>query len=117
MYAPDNKVIILPNGPVANGSIVNITRENNRRLDILLPVNYGNDIKKVFELIEKSINTDSRILKVPDYKIALQELNTAGLNFTIRVWVNHNDYNDVLFDLNKSIYQNLTEAGISFVKE
>jgi small conductance mechanosensitive channel len=54
LYAPDNKVIILPNGPVANGSIVNITRENNRRLDILLPVNYGNDIKKVFELIEKS---------------------------------------------------------------
>ena len=117
LYAQDNKVIILPNGPVANGSIVNITREKNRRLDISLPVNYGNDIKKVFELIEKSINTDSRILKAPDYKIALQELNTAGLNFTIRVWVNHNDYNDVLFDLNQSIYQNLTEAGISFVKE
>lgn len=113
LHASDNKVIILPNGPVANGSIINITREENRRLDILLPINYGNDIKKVFELIEKSVNADSRILKSPKYKIAVQELSSTGLNFTIRLWVNHNDYNDVLFDLNQTIYQNLSEAGIS----
>lgn len=117
LSAPDNKIIILPNGPVANGSIINITREQNRRLDIMLLINYGNDIKKVIELIEKSVNADSRVLKTPNHKIALQELSSAGLNFTIRLWVNHSDYNEVLFDLNQIIYQNLTEAGISFVKE
>lgn len=117
LYAPDNKVIILPNGPVANGSIVNITREKNRRLDIVLPVSYGCDIKKVFDLIEKVIANDTRVLNDPKYKIAVQELSASGLNFTIRVWVNHKDYNEVLFDLNHSIYQNFTDAGISFLKE
>jgi small conductance mechanosensitive channel len=117
LYAPDNKVIILPNGPVANGSIVNITREKSRRLDIMLPINYGCDVKKVFELIEKAVNNDSRILNAPSFKIAVQELSASGLHFTIRVWVNNKDYNDVLFELNQTIYQYLTEAGISFVKE
>ncbi len=117
IHSPDNKVIILPNGPVANGSIINITREKNRRLDILLPIHYGCDIKKVFELIEQSVNKETRILNSPEHKIAVQELNASGINFTIRVWVNHKDYNDILFDLNRAIYQNLTDSGISFIKE
>jgi small conductance mechanosensitive channel len=117
LFSADNKVIILPNGPVANGSIVNITREKNRRLDISLSLNYGCDIKKVFELIENSIKNESRIHNSPSHKIAVQELSASGLNITIRVWVSHNEYNDVLFDLNRAIYQSLNDAGISFVKE
>jgi small conductance mechanosensitive channel len=117
LHSSDNKVIILPNGPVANGSIINITREKNRRLDIVFPLNYGCDINSVFELIEQSILSDTRILKTPKHKIAIQELNATGINFTIQVWVNHEDFNNVHFDLNQDIYRKLTDSGISFISE
>jgi small conductance mechanosensitive channel len=117
LNSPDNKVIILPNGPVANGNIINITREKNRRLDLLIPLSFGCDLKVVFDLIENEINSENRILKNPAHTIAIHEINSNGLNITIRVWVNQKEYNDILFDLNKKIYQSLTDAGISFAKE
>jgi small conductance mechanosensitive channel len=117
LHSADNKVIILPNGPVANGSIINITREKNRRLDILIPLSYKCDLKTVFELIEHELKNDKRILKAPSHTIAVHEMTSSGLNITIRVWVNHKDYNDTLFDLNQNIYKSLTNAGINFAKE
>lgn len=117
LYAPDNKVIILPNGPVANGSIINITREKNRRLDLTIPVSYGCDLRNLFVLIEKEIKNEERILKTPNYTIAVQEMNNNGLNITVRVWVNHKDFLDVHFELNQKIYKSLNDAGINFIKE
>jgi small conductance mechanosensitive channel len=117
LHSPDNKVIILPNGPVANGSIINITREKNRRLDITLPIQFGCDVQLVFEIIEQTILSESRILSTPNYKIAIQEINNTGLVFTIRIWVNHKEFNDVHFDLNQGLYQKLSEKGVRFVTE
>jgi small conductance mechanosensitive channel len=117
LHSPDNKVIILPNGPVANGSIINITREKNRRLDITLPIQYGCDVKLVFETIEQTILNESRILQTPKHKIAIQELINSGVVFTIRVWVNHNDFTDLNFDLNEAFYKKLTENGVRFIVE
>jgi small conductance mechanosensitive channel len=117
LHAPDNKVIVLPNGPVANGSIINITREKNRRLDIIIPLSYGCDVKQVFGIFEGLIQKEERILKTPVHTIAVQEMNATGLNFTIRVWVSQKDYNDVLFELNKNVYNELQNSGIQFTKE
>jgi small conductance mechanosensitive channel len=116
IYSPDNKVIILPNGPVANGSIINITREKNRRLDLLIPISYGCELQQVFEIIEKTILDESRVLKTPAHKIAVQEMIQNGLNISVRVWVNNKDYLDVNFELNQKIYQGLNDAGVSFAK-
>ena len=47
----DNKVIILPNGNLANNSITNVTAEKTRRLDIALQISYGSDMKLAKEVI------------------------------------------------------------------
>jgi small conductance mechanosensitive channel len=117
LHSVDNKVIILPNGPVANGSIVNITREKNRRIDLIIPLSYGSDLKTVFDLIEKEVQTDERILETPMHSIAVNEMSNTALNIAIRVWVNNKDYSDVHFNLNQQIYESLTKAGINFAKE
>lgn len=116
IHSADNKVIILPNGPVANGSIVNITREERRRIDISFPLAYGTDINLAFKTIEKVLNSEDRILKTPSFVIALNELNDSGLNIVVKAWADHADFNQILFKINKEIYQELTLAGINFVK-
>ena len=106
IHSADNKVIILPNGPVANGSIVNIS----------FPLAYGTDINLAFKTIEKVLNSEDRILKTPSFVIALNELNDSGLNIVVMAWADHADFNQILFKINKEIYQELTLAGINFVK-
>ena len=112
----DNKVIILPNGPVANGSIINITREEKRRLDFTFPLADGSDVNNAFEIIENILNLEDRVLKEPAHTVAINEMNDAGLNIVVRAWVNHADYGVVLHKLNKEIYLAFENSGINFVK-
>jgi small conductance mechanosensitive channel len=110
----DNKVIILPNGPVANGSIINLTREEKRRLDFMFPLSYGSDVNKAFDLIEKILHEDERVLKDPMFTVAINEMNDTGLVVVVRVWVDHSDYGVVQLKLNKAIYLAFESAGIQF---
>lgn len=112
----DNKVIILPNGPVANGSIINLTREEKRRLDFTFPLAYGSDVNIAFDQVEKIINGEERILKNPAYTVAINEMNDVGLVIVVRVWVNHSDYGAVQLKLNKEIYLAFESVGIHFIK-
>ncbi len=110
----DNKVIILPNGPVANGSIINLTREEKRRLDFMFPLSYGSDVNKAFDLIEKILHEEERVLKDPMFTVAINEMNDTGLVVVVRVWVDHSDYGVVQLKLNKAIYLAFESAGIQF---
>ena len=109
----DNKIIILANGAVANGTIVNFTKAENRRVDWAFGIAYGDDLKVAKELLSKFIAEDSRILKTPAPFVGLGELGDSSVNVTTRAWVNHEDYWDVFFDMNERVYNEFEAAGLS----
>jgi len=114
LYTTDNKVIILPNGPVANGNIINFTKANNRRVDWSFGISYGDDYDKAKELIIKFINEDKRILKDPECYIGVALLGDSSVNLTVRAWVLTDDYNEVFFDMNERVYKEFEKAGLRF---
>lgn len=109
----DNKVIILPNGPVANGVIINYTKSDERRVDWSFGISYGDDLKLAKELLQKFINDDKRILKDPESLIALGSLADSGINITVRAWVKTDDYWDVFFAMNERVYNEFIQAGLT----
>lgn len=109
----DNKVIILPNGPVANGTIVNFTKADMRRVDWSFGISYGDDLKVAKDLLNKFINEDSRILKDPESFVALGELADSSVNITVRVWCKTDDYWPVFFDMNERVYNEFEKVGLS----
>ncbi len=109
----DNKVIILANGAVANGTIVNYTKAENRRVDMVFGIAYGDDLKVAKELLMKFINEDERILKNPAPFVGLGELGDSSVNITTRAWVNHTDYWGVFFDMHERVYNEFEAAGLS----
>ena len=109
----DNKIIILANGAVANGTIVNFTKAENRRVDWSFGIAYGDDLKVAKELLSKFIAEDDRILKTPAPFVGLGELGDSSVNITTRAWVNHSDYWDVHFDMNERVYTEFAAAGLS----
>lgn len=90
----DNKVVIIPNGSLANGNIINYSKEEIRRVDLIIGVSYDSEIKEVKEIIEKIILEQNEIIKDNNdlkYLVRVKELADSSVNFTVRVWVNQKD--------------------------
>lgn len=109
----DKKTVIIPNGPLANGSLVNYSAQPVRRVDLSYGIAYGDSVQKAREIIQKIINEDKRILKDPESFIGLGELADSSVNLTTRVWVKTDDYWGVYFDMNEKVYNAFNEQGIS----
>jgi len=113
MNTPDNKTIIIPNGGLASGSMVNYSTEPTRRVDWTVGIGYGDDYDKAKSVMEKFISEDARILKDPAHFIALHTLADSSVNLTVRAWVNAADYWGVYFDMNEKIYKNFGQEGLN----
>ena len=111
LHTSDNKVIILPNGPIANGNITNFTKAEKRRVEWSIPISYGDDYVKAHTLIEKYLKEDKRVLKDPAPFVALGQLN-ASVMLTVRAWAKTDNYWPVHFDLNKRIYEEFEKEGL-----
>jgi len=108
----DNKIIILANGAVANGTIVNYTKANKRRVDWTFGIAYGDDLKVAKELFTKFIQEEERIMQNEANVVALGELGDSSVNLAVRAWVHPNDYWDVFFDMNERVYTEFGAAGL-----
>ncbi len=114
LYTTDNKVIILPNGPVANGNIINFTKADKRRVDWTFSIAYGDDFQTAKRLLESFIKEDKRILNEPEPFIGIALLSPSSVDLTVRVWVFTDDVRPVFFDMNQRVYSEFEKAGLHF---
>ena len=115
----DNRKVILPNGALSNGNIVNYSSFPTRRIDIPVNLAYGTDATACIEKLTEIVREDPRFLDATtpgakDPIIAVQKLDTSSVVFLIRAWVMTPDYWPAWFDLNERIYTELPQAGFHF---
>ena len=113
MTTVDNKLILVPNGNLANGSIVNYSAKELRRVDLTFGVGYEQDVLKVKRVLSNIVDAHDLILKTPEPFIALSAHGDSAVNFVVRVWVNNSDYWKVHFDLLESVKIKFDEEEIS----
>ncbi|MDE6215747.1 mechanosensitive ion channel domain-containing protein [Bacteroides sp.] len=114
LTTPDNKVIYIPNGALSSGTVTNYSREDTRRVEWVIGVEYGENYDRVESTVRRIMAEDSRILTTPAPFVALHTLADSSVNVVIRVWVKSVDYWDVYFDMNKKVYSVFNEEGIGF---
>jgi small conductance mechanosensitive channel len=112
LNTPDNKEIIIPNGALSNGNIVNYSTEDTRRVDFTFGVGYASDIKKTKEVIFDVINSHPLVLKEPSVAVNISELADSSINFFTRGWVKKEDYWTVKFAVLEQTKEALDAAGI-----
>ncbi len=113
LNTPDNKVVIVPNTDIMGGSITNYSRENQRRIDLVIGVGYDDDLRRVEEIFKQILDAEPRVLKDPAYTIGVLELGDNSVNFAVRPWVKTSDYWPTYFDLMKKIKLTLDANGVS----
>ncbi len=92
LRTPDNKVIILPNGNLANNSITNVSTSNIRRCDLVIGIAYDSDIKLAKDTMLKVITEDEATLKDKDLVVFVDTLGDSSINMGVRCWFNNGDY-------------------------
>lgn len=114
LQTPDNRIIIVPNGPLSTGIINNYSRETTRRVDFSFPISYGDDFELAKKVLMEIIEKDARIMKTPEPFIEVGAMATSSINITVRVWCNAADYWGIFFDMNKSVYSTFPAKGLHF---
>ena len=115
VHTGDNKVILLPNGPVSTGIINNYSREDVRRVDMVFSISYGDDFEKAKEVLLRIIGEDERILDTPSAPaVNLMELAASSIDISVKVWCKQSDYWNVKFDMNRKVYDVFPKEGLNF---
>ncbi|MBN4070078.1 mechanosensitive ion channel [Olleya sp. AH-315-F22] len=107
-----NKEIIIPNGSLSNGTIVNYTTEGTRRVDLVFGVGYDSDIKKTKEVLLNVLTSHPLVLQDPAPTVNVKELADSSINFAVRPWSKAEDYSTVYFDVTENTKEALDKAGI-----
>lgn len=115
----DNKVIILPNGPLQSGTVNNYSKMDYRRVDFTIGVEYGSDADTVKSALLEIAASDERVVTAAkgapaDPFVGVLSLSPSSVDFTFRIWARTADYWGVFFDTNEKIYKTLPERGVSF---
>ncbi len=112
LQTPDNRMVYIPNGTLANQEFINYTQNEERRLDFDLGVSYDSDIKEVKEIIKKVIDEQKEINKEKEIFVRLTDYLDSSLKITVRVWVNKADYFNVKFNLLERIKEEFDKHHI-----
>lgn len=113
LATPDNKTIVIPNGPLATGSLINYSAQPRRRVDWTFGISYGDDVDTAYGVLRDLIGQDERILSDPEPFMAVSALADSSVNITVRVWVDAQNYWPVFFRMNEQVYKAFAKAGLT----
>lgn len=114
MRTVDGKIVVIPNGKIIAGNIINFSREPVRRNEFIIGVAYDSDIDLVKKILTDIIQSEDRILKDREMTVRLNELGASSINFVVRVWSNSSDRQSVYWDVLERIKREFDANGISF---
>lgn len=109
----DNKTVIVPNGALSNGSIVNFSRQPTRRVQLDLDIAYEDNVKHARKVLLKLAHADSRVLKDPEPAVWLAALGESSVSLSLRVWVKTEDFWGVYWSLLELAKEEFELEGIT----
>lgn len=108
----DNRTIVLPNGALANGSLVNITTDRYRRCDISVNISYRSDLQAAREALTGLMAEDSAVLKDREMRVVVDSLGESAIRLIVRCWFTNEEYWDGRYRLTEGVKNALDQAGI-----
>ncbi len=110
LVTPDNKVIHVPNGSLANNVIVNTSIKDTRRVEVVMSIAYDADLDKATQVINEVCAKNALIFNDPEPFVGIREYSSSSVDLNIRVWCKNADYwtitNYLLVEIKKAFDEN-----------
>ena len=113
---PDKKLIQIPNGVIANDSIVNYSNAPSRRVEFLVCVSYDSDVDAVRSVLLQMLTEHPLVLAEEGMTpvVHVKEFRDSDVCFTARAWCENKNYWTVYFDIMDAVKPTLEKNGIHF---
>ena len=112
LITPDNRAIVLPNGTLSNGSLVNASAAEERRMDILVRISYQTDLKSAKAALQKIMEDDEAVRKDKEIQVFVNELGDYAVQMGVRCWFDKGDFWQGKCRILEKIKYTFDEAGI-----
>ena len=114
LKTPDHQTIYVPNNSIATSIIDNYSQSENRRIEWILSISYGDDVDVARREILAMLAEDKRVLTETPPVVYVKTLNSSSVDLSVRAWVANGDYWTVFFEMNERMYKELPAKGINF---
>ncbi|MCI9611346.1 MAG: mechanosensitive ion channel [Eubacterium sp.] len=108
----DNQTVMIPNGKLADGAIVNVTGQQTRRVDILVGIAYSADLKLAKSLLWELAQKETRRLEEEPVNVFVSSLADSGVELGCRFWVKSEDYWQTRWDMLEAVKLSFDEHGV-----
>ena len=113
LKTPDNRLVVVPNSQVTGSAITNFSAHDTRRIDLIIGVDYSDDLKAARAAIQRVLDRHEKVLDDPEPVIMLMDLGDSSVDFAVRPWVNAAEFWPVRGELLEQIKDELESAGCS----
>lgn len=113
LLTPDNKTVILANGAVSNGTIVNYSKHGNLRVDITMAVAPDTDIEVARQVAMRAIAANPFVLKEPAPSVNVLKVGDGMITFAIRPYATPANYWDAFFTVQEDVRNAFDKNGIA----
>lgn len=112
LVTPQNRLVIIPNGPLAGGNIVNLTAKDFLRVDITIGIGYGENIKAARDVLMQVMNDHALVMQDPPPSVKVAELGDSSVNLKLLPYAKTPDFWTVFHDIQEQGKEALDAAGI-----
>ena len=109
----DKRTVIIPNGPLANGNMINHTANNIRAVDITIGIAYSDDLHKAQSALKEVLKNHTLVLDEEANRVAVTNLGESSVDLLVRGFVKTEDYWDYFFDIRPLLKEAVETAGCS----
>lgn len=108
----DGKVVVLPNGNLANSPITNATDSPIRRIDLVVGISYDANIKEAKEVLQGVMDSDADVLHSEQILVYVSNLGDSAVELGMRCYCENPVYWDVRWRLLENAKIALDAAAI-----
>ena len=108
----DNRKVTIPNGTVANATVINVTAQDKRQLDLEVNIDYGSDLKRAKEILLEILENHSQVIQEDGVRVFVKELGDSAVILGMRGWMMREEYWPARWDIIETIKLRFDEEGI-----
>ena len=113
LLTPDNKTVILPNGPLSTGVITNFNTHGNLRVDLSMTVALDVPVEKARAVAIDTMLRHPKVLQEPRPEVSVLKIGDGMTTLAIRPYTTQADYWDVYSGVQESVKAAFDANGIA----
>jgi small conductance mechanosensitive channel len=113
IVTPDNKTIVVPNGKIFSGNIINHTAQGSIRVDMVFAASNQHEAEDIRNVIGLAVQKCPFLLTDRANDIMIAKLNDKAIQFDVSLWTNAHTYWEAYYYMNEAVYREFKKAGIN----